>query len=344
MRRNRFISLSLIVGLLGLTGLMPGDARAQESAVRSASARGLAWLAARQKPDGRVSRSDASGPTGISDDVAVTSLAGLAFLGSGSESDKGQYGSHIRAAIDFILASQSPETGLISAARNQIPMYGHGYATLFLAECWMKHHDDRVKEALDKAVGLIQKSVNNEGGWRYQTKPRDADVSVTACELNALLAARAAGIDVDRKVIDVAIAYVRKCQNQDGGFSYMAGQGGLNGSGLPRSAAAVAVLLHSGALAGDQDVRRGMDYVIARAPDRAKTEGHYFYGCYYAGQWLHAGGDDARKAYDRLAGRLLADQENDGSWKGDFYDEYATANALVILQAPEAHLWIYRGR
>src|SRR5205807_5885968 len=125
----------------------------------------------------------------------------------------------------------------IDADNSHGPMYGHGFATLFLGEVYGMTGDDEVKEKLQKAVRLIQKTQNREGGWRYQPVPYDADISVTICEIMALRAARDAGIKVDKQVIDDAVKYVRRCQNPDGGFSYVAGQG--SGSGFARSAAGV---------------------------------------------------------------------------------------------------------
>ena len=50
--------------------------------------------------------------------------------------------------------------------------------------------DETIKEKLQKAVKLIEKTQNHEGGWRYQPAPYDADISVTICEVMGLRAAR----------------------------------------------------------------------------------------------------------------------------------------------------------
>ena len=130
--------------------------------------------------------------------------------------------------------------------------------TLFLGEVYGMTGDEEVKEKLQRAVVLIEKSQNNEGGWRYQPAPYDADISVTICQVMALCAARDAGIKVEKDVIDKSIQYVKCCQNPDGGFSYMADQG--NGSGFPRSAAGVAALYYAGVFTGD-DLERGLKYL-----------------------------------------------------------------------------------
>ena len=60
----------------------------------------------------------------------------------------------------------------------------------------------------------------------------------------ALRAARDAGIKVEKSVIDKAIAYVKRLQNDDGGFNYM--EGTSSNSEFPRSAAGVATLYYAG--------------------------------------------------------------------------------------------------
>jgi hypothetical protein len=273
--------------------------------------------------------------------VALPSFVGLAFLAAGSTSENGPYAARLKAIEKHVLASQDASGLLTSKSGPQ--MYEHGYAMLFLAESHMKHPEAGVREALVKAVALTEKAVNAEGGWRYMPKPLDADISVTACQLNALLAAKAAGIEVNQKVIDGALAFVRKCQNPDGGFAYMAGQGGFGGSGWPKSAAAVAVLLHGGARVVDEDVVRGIRYSdnMLDDPSRRAKQGHYFYGTFYTSQWLSSAARDA-KAAEKMAAEILGSQRADGSWTDSVSDEYATANALIVLLSSDRQLWIFR--
>src|SRR5207253_9246728 len=85
-------------------------------------------------------------------------------------------------------------------------MYGHGFGTLFLAEAHGMVHDkelrDRLRTTLKQAVQLIQGSQNSEGGWRYTPLSKDADVSVTICQIMALRAARNAGFYVPKATVD----------------------------------------------------------------------------------------------------------------------------------------------
>ncbi|MEQ8911800.1 MAG: terpene cyclase/mutase family protein, partial [Pseudomonadales bacterium] len=204
-------------------------------------AEGLAFLASQQNADG--SFGDGAWGRG----VAVTSLAGLAFMADGQMPGRGQYGEVVRRALDYVL-ERSGESGLLADDQAPSPMYGHGFAALFLGEVYGMSQgsealQERLHEALVKAVRLIERSQNDEGGWRYNPVPNDADVSVTICQVMALRSARNAGIEVSSEVIDKAVEYVKRCQNPDGGFRYQARNGT---SAWPRSAAGVATLYYAG--------------------------------------------------------------------------------------------------
>ncbi len=306
---------------------------------------GLAWLSHRQGPDG----SYTTGMQGYSNRAAITALAGIAFMQSGNLPNRGKYGREVERSLRFVLNS-CQESGLISADAGQGPMYGHGFATLMLGELYGMTGDEEVKDRLERAVRLIEKTQNPEGGWRYQPVPYDADISVTICQVMALRAARDAGIKVSKTVIDQAIHYVRSCQNPDGGFSYMsaASGGGAGGSGFARSAAGVAALYYAGVFEGN-DLVRGLDYVkqfTPGSPTSAQNEGHYYYGYYYATQAMFlAGGKYWETFYPAIRDELISRQKHeDGHWEGDFNDEYATSMALIILQMPNRYMPVYAGK
>src|SRR3954471_18361420 len=213
----------------GQDALPGGDLAAQPNVVRgdeitpaqqAAVDRGLAWLASKQDKRTGSFSGDGMGPH-----AGITALAGLAFMQAGNLPGRGKYGDNVQRCLDFVLAS-CQESGLIANDQSHGPMYGHGFATLFLGEIYGMTGDEQVKEKLQRAIRLIQQTQNREGGWRYQPVPVDADISVTICQVMGLRAARDAGIKVDKTTIDNAIKYVHNCQNPDGGFSYMAAQGG----------------------------------------------------------------------------------------------------------------------
>ncbi len=354
MKRVSRIFATAIVGAISASALAqeapavadrPNQVTGEEltPATKQAIERGLQWLAKRQMNDGSF------GGGGMSAQSAVTSLAALAFMSSGSLPERGPYGSNVQRCADYIINS-SQRSGLLSADASHGVMYSHGFATLFLAELYGMNRDERVGETLSRAVRLIRQAQNEEGGWRYTPMPLDADISVTICQVMALRAARDAGIKVDREVIERAIEYVRRCQNPDGGFSYMANRGFSSGSsGFERSAAGVATLYYAGIFEGN-DLKRGLEYINRFRPGRQRGQGqqqfgHYYYGHYYAAQAMFlAGGDYWRDWYPAVRDELLSRQRADGHWDGEVSDEYCTAVALIVLQMPNRYLPVFTGK
>jgi hypothetical protein len=311
-------------------------------AQKEAVDKGLAWMA-RQLAESSAGRRGGFG--GFYNHAGITALGGLAFMQAGHLPGRGKYGKEVQHCLDYVLASCRKD-GLIASDSSQGPMYGHGFATLFLGEIYGMTGNEEVKEKLQRAVTLIQKTQNAEGGWRYQPAPYDADISVTICEVMALRAARDAGIKVEKEVIDKAVSYVRRCQNPDGGFNYMAGQG-AGGSAFPRSAAGVSALYYAGIFEGD-DIERGLKYLKNFTPGKGNrgNEGHYFYGHYYAVQAnFLAGGAWWANWYPAIRDELIRTQDkSSGAWTGDFSEDYATSMALIILQMPNRYLPVYSGK
>lgn len=298
---------------------------------------GLQFLADQQHEDGSF------GSGGYSRNVAVCSLCGMAFMAAGSTPGRGPYGMEVQNCLDFIL-SHCQDSGFIvvPGTSSHGPMYGHGFATLFLAETYGMTMRSDVREKLAKAVDLIVQTQNAEGGWRYQPQRRDADISVTICQVMALRAARNAGIYVPNDTIDRCIDYVKRSQNADGGFMYMLQQGGQ--SAFPRSAAGVVALYSSGIYEG-AEIDKGLDYLMSYMPQGGAfaRESHYFYGHYYAVQAMwHAGGDFWEKWYQAIRDELVVRQRKDGAWMDSICPEYGTAMACIILQMPNNYLPIFQ--
>ena len=297
--------------------------------------KGLAYLAKSQNKDGSFDADRYGGSH-----VGVTAICCLAFLANGELPGRGEYGYVVQKGLDYIL-KHAQESGLIASENvSHGPMYGHGFATLFLGEVYGMSNDDDIRDALVKAVRLIVKSQNPEGGWRYHPLPYDADLSVTICQIKALRSARQAGIDVPKETIENAIQYVKDCQNpSDGGFRYMVGGGS---SAFPRTAAGVASLYYAGVYQGDA-VNDGLSY-LQRQIDRGNDRGgHEYYGHYYASQAMFiAGGKHWAEYYPKTRQWLITNQHTDGSWSSSHGEDYATGMSLIILQMPYRLLPIFQ--
>jgi hypothetical protein len=304
---------------------------------------GLAYLAGRQdNRDGSYGSMASSRRR-----IAVTALAGMAFLSSGNTPGRGKYGTNVQKAVDFLLSRVQPNGFIFDDGNTgHGPMYDHGFATLFLGEIYGMTKTPRVRDGLQRAVQLIINSQNKEGGWRYEPDSKDADLSVTICQVMALRAARNAGIFVPKETIDRCIEYVRKCQTVEGGFRYQLSTTWQVTFGLT---AAGVVALYSGGVYEGKPIEAGLRYLERYRPGLAMRQpsNHYFYSHYYAVQAMwHAGGERWKQWYPDVRDELLQFpfHTSTGGWRDPsaYGDEYATAMALLILQTPNNYLPIFQ--
>jgi len=344
-------SHSLAGRALALAVLLSGSIAAQDvryppgvtKEVHEAIQRGLSWLSRNQANDGSWRNSGGYGTY----PAAMTGLAGMAFIASGSTPTRGQYWREVRQARDFLLKNSDPNSGVISLPREEgRSMYGHGFATLYLASVYGMEEDlrkqDKLKRVLDKAVALISSAQSSAGGWIYTPDSNSDEGSVTVTQIQALRACRMAGIVVDKKTIDKAVEYIKRCQNPDGSIRYSLHSGG---DGRPAiTAAGVAVLYNAGVYDDQPFVDKAVQYCKKQIRISVDNTGHHYYTHLYWGQALYQrGGEDWDDYYKKACSYLLKQQRKDGSWNGDGVGTvYGTAIALTILQLPYSFAPIYQ--
>lgn len=326
----------LTLASLGVAATWSSSNLLAEEETQAAIDRGLRWLVKRQNADGSLKSSTYNRNT------AVISLIGIAYLASGSTPGRGPYGEAINRCVDFVLQS-SDEKGMLSVKESTShgPMYDHGFATLFLAETYGMSPEPELRLKLSRAVELIVQSQHREGGWRYEPRPVEADVSVTVCQIMALRAAKNAGIAIPKETVERCTNYVKRCQNADGGFMYRSTGGP---SRYPRSAAGIVALFSAGIYEGNE-VKRGLDYIEANSPpdDETERDSYALYGHYYAAQAMwHVGGQRWQKWFTKTQKSLLAQQAKDGSWPDLVSYEYGTAMACIVLQTPNGLVPIFQ--
>ncbi|MBN1419233.1 MAG: terpene cyclase/mutase family protein [Planctomycetes bacterium] len=330
-RRARI--LRLILGSLAVASpCAGGDPREERVAVAELSPeaeraidRGLAYLADRQNGDGSWGRTYRA---------AMTGLSLMAFMVQGHFPERGPYGGHLDRAVAYLIAQGKAGGGYMGQS-----MYEHALATLALSEVWGMTDREGIRDILKQAVEVILRSQSSEGGWRYQPRPTDADISITVMQIVALASANEAGIHIPSQIIDRAKAYVARLQNRDdGGFGYQS----AGRSGFARSAAGVMSLQ----LCGERDtpaVDAGLEYLFRNAPDAGGRGDHYFYGQYYAVQAMYQAGESHyRRWYPRARDALLAQQKPDGGWDGGYDAAYGTCMAILVLGVPYRFLPIYQ--
>ena len=350
--RRHFLRAAALAGVGGSVALLGHaqdspkvEADLVTSDAQTAIDRGLEYLAASQGADGAFT--DKNGGA----NVAVTALAGLALLAGGHLPGRGKHGAAVARAADYLLAKGGSATKVgylqnTDAFLAHGAMYQHGFGSLFLAEMHGTFPDPdkqaKVRDMLEKAIALIVKAQNREGGWRYEPQPTDSDVSVTVAQLMALRAAKNAGIFIDKSVVDKCVEYIRGCKLPDGGFCYQKGKP-ATGSLFPRSAAAVVGLYSAGIYEGEI-IEKGLKYLMRYLPAGPRVNfdirpDHYLYGHYYAAlaMWT-AGGQYWTEWFPAIRKELLARRNPAGVWEDYNGTAYGTAIACIILQLPNNYL------
>ena len=307
-----------------------------------------------QNEDGSYNLGSAENPAPI----AVTALATLALLSTGEMPGRTRHGIEVERGIRFLVdrqdRSNSPTRGYIRAENDRVSkMHGQGYATLALAQVlgMLPSGDSAIvtqreaHDALAAATKLIQACQEpTTGGWYYDPVARGHEGSITVCLVQALRAAKGAGMAVDLAVIRRAVRYVERSQKPDGSFRYRLNDGQ---SSTALTAAAVMTLNASGAY-GNPVLLKGLAYLTDQAGVLRLGRGHSprsskypFYERLYVGEALFTARDqDAfRRWYPRTLKRLAAEQSDNGAWKSARYGAaYATAMNVLVLSLPFQYL------
>lgn len=295
----------------------------------------LRFLRTTQNPDG------SWGSSQYGRHPAITGVAAMAMMAQGNTPGRGKYGKQVERAINFLMRSVDPNTGYIGGSGHG-QMYGHGFATLALAEAYGMMPSDALRKKLTLAIRCIVRSQKPDGGWRYDPAPYgNSDLSVTICQMMALRAANNAGIQVAKKTIDRAVAYTRKSANPDGGFRYTLDS---SGSSFALTGAGVTTLYGAG-LYDLPEAKKGVEYLKKFfAAQRGQGQyGHYFYGHYYAAQAMYqAGGKHWEFWYPKIRDDLLRLQLANGSWSSHVGETYAAAMGALVLQVPFNYLPIFQ--
>jgi len=351
----------------------------KQSDVEATVDKGLEYLKRIQRGAGHWEATGGQYPT------SMTGLAGMAMLMEGSTVREGKYSEQIRKAVNWFLAPQRVrENGLIGDPNNptetQRYMYGQGFGTLFLACCYGEEEDvaqrKRLEAVVTKAIDFIARAQTRKthrkpegreveiGGWGYVSATDNNSFdegSVTITQLQALRAARNAGIKVPKETIDKALAYLEACTTADGGIVYnYTGSAGQPGR-PPLTAAAICCGFSGGQYRGElpkkwlKNCQRHIWPTVARgrvAHDEYQT--YYFAQAMYAlgdNRWAELFPDEPAETrltwakYKEAMYPYLVGAQNpaDGSWQSGFVGTvFGTAVNLTVLQLEKGILPIYQ--
>lgn len=323
---------------------------------------GLKWMSSNQHKDGHWEAFGGQYP------VSMTALGGMSLLMEGSTVREGKYRDNIRRARDWLMSRAQPN-GMLG--NPNIPgeagryMYGHGFALMFLSCVYGEEEEGetrkKLEEILTKAAVFSRNAQTKRGGWGYVSAKEGNDFdegSVTITQVQALRAARNAGIVVPPEAIKDAVKYLEQSTNAQGGVIYSLGGGG-GGDGRP---ALTAAAIACGFNAGDYDsplVKKWFRFCKNHVPKLGGGRfGHDEYTHYYYSQALYILGEDGygklfpdSDPKDRMTWSdyrkdtfeyLKRTQGGDGSWTGGHVGPvFITAVHLTILQLDNNALPLY---
>ena len=361
---NWFLRLTTLGLFLLLIAVTPARAEELDPKHQKAAEKGLTWLVKQQFPDGHWEGQGGNFAT------AMTGLAGTCLLMEGSTIREGKYRAQIKKTVEWCIAHVNTN-GLIGdpLAPNQGLgyLYGHGFCILFLSQVYGEEDDiDRRKQLeaiLTKAVVYVGSAQTSRGGWGYVSAKEGNDFdegSVTVTQIQALRAARNAGIPVPREIVVKTQEYLRKCTTARGGMIYSLANGG--GDERPTiTVAAIASMFSTGEYNSDL-AKKWIKFVQPQVPINsvgADQFGHSEYTHYYYAQVIYCMGEDGyaklfpdSKPDQRLTWsryrkeffEFLANKQNpDGSWTGTPIGQvYTTCMYLTVLQLDKGALPIYQ--
>ncbi|MFB3891056.1 MAG: prenyltransferase/squalene oxidase repeat-containing protein [Phycisphaerae bacterium] len=336
----------------------PATNPAGNEKITAARDAGLAWLTKNQAKDGS---------WGNQYTIAVTSFACLSYLASADEpfSEKaGESGKALVRGLEYLLSKQ--KDGKFEH-QGHTWIHGQGFGTLALSEaygrtllCKTKPDIDarKLREAIAKAVKVIADNQSDSGGWWYtQGSKGQHEGSTTVTAVQALVSAANFGIEIDEDCLDKGFAYLKKCQNNDGGFDYQLDNSPDTTSMKEGTAANVATLALMKKF--DQQVMMNAHkFLIKTTPQAVSKERFPYYGHFYGCMGMKLLGEEIKSLREACGLYVAAAQVDVLSWQdkdGAFKlqqanwvkqnsketDGYSTAFATLLLSVGDARLSIF---
>jgi len=191
--------------------LRGGGSKRSERAVDAA----LRWLYRNQEPDGNWALQRSGGSREEHGTVGVTGLGLLAFLGAGHTEKTGKYKETVRKAVTYLIGQQD-DNGRIGAGNG----LDHATAGLALAEAFGMARVARTGAAAQKAVGYsVGHHQTAYSGWGHAARGAP-NTLVTGWSIMQLKSAMVAGLRVDGKGFQGAIAWLDKVTRRPGSGGY----------------------------------------------------------------------------------------------------------------------------
>jgi hypothetical protein len=337
--------------------------------VNEAVTAGLEWLRKHQDEDGHwdcdgFMKHDevgepCTGPGNGTNDIGVTGLALLAFLGEGNTMREGTYRKVVRSGIKWLLQQQNENNGLLGTNASQSYIYSHAIATVALCEAYgLSDMLLSLKKPAQQAINYIAYARNPYGVWRYEPRVTDGDTSITGWMVQALLSAKEFQLDVDDAALKTALVFFDSMSDPTTGAAGYTKQGEGSSRAVGKQdkfpntkteALTAVVLLCRYLMHQDPKETKIMepsaDTILRKPPVWNENDGsidmyYWYYGSYAMYQ---VGGKHWTTWSLKLTDAALKTQKKDGNPKGswdpiDAWGEdggrvYSTAIMVLCLEA-----------
>jgi len=350
---------------------------AQEAAVLDA----LKWLKDHQSPSGfwdadqfmyndiYEDKDPSTGAGNPVNDVGLTGLALLAFLGNNHTLSKGTYKAVVKDGITWLTGVQQ-DSGLFGEESGNPTLYNQSIATMALGEAYyFSGQAPQLKRPMMKAVNVIVNARNPYSAWRYSLEPNgDNDSSITGWMVFALKTAEDNKIAIDQGAFDGAETWFDSMQDKNTGrVGYAWGDGGGGPGSFPsrppqyidkfpahKSESLTAVALLSRIFMTDHDkvkkwsdhpnydmLKKQADLIASKPPLWDESDGsidmyYWYYGTFAMNQWGGSQWKDWKKAIEvaLIPNQRREDKEDNffGSWDpaGPWGDEGGRVYSTAI--------------
>lgn len=304
---------------------------------------GLDWLKAHQSPDGSwdcdnfMANGDpkkgalCDGRGEASYDVGVSGLALLAFLGAGHTYRDGPYRDCVRKGLKWLVAQQDAEGCF--GPRSFHYTYNHAIAALAMAEAYGMTQSGIFRGPAQRGIDFVIAAQNPYKAWRYDVRPGDNDVSVTAWMAMALKSAQLAGLQVAAEPLKQAAAFIHEATDPETGRTGYVKKGERpvrpegKESAFPAeeteslTAAGMLVRIFAGEdPAKSAMLKAGQELLLKRLPvweaSTGKIDHYYWY--YGTLSMFQMGGAGWSEWNRKLQDAVIKTQRNDGNFKGSW--------------------------
>jgi hypothetical protein len=329
----------------------------------SATDAALVWLQNHQAPDGRwgaasfaeqCKKNECSGRGNPVNDVGLTGLALLCFLGAGETHELGVFRDTVKRGLLYLLSEQAEhEDGCFGERVGQHWIYDHACATLAMAEAYGMTGAKAFKDSALLGIRFVLRAQNPYAAWRYAYPPDgDNDTSVTGWMVMGLKSAGLAGLPIDEAALTNARVFIEELTDPVSGRTGYTALGEMP-SRLPglrsafpsdksESLTAVGMLVRIfGGRTPENDplIAKGADLLVKKLPRWDTTDGSIdFYYWYYGTLAMHqVGGARWEKWNEALKPALIDHQRLDpnedeyGSW--DPLDPWSAEGGRVYATA-----------